>query len=163
MHPDSKSGFSLVTAVGGWIVTIMHGYLNAKWIGKYGKRFRNGTAYLKSPRFWIGLVVYYTGFALIFQCDQVMRDIRSNPLAKRYEIPHGGLWDYSTSGNYLAELICWLGFWIVMDFGPNGAFIFTVSLFNLVPRSHTNYEWYVQKFGDEFTSLHRAKLVPGVW
>jgi hypothetical protein len=163
VHPESKSGFSLVTALGGWIVTLMHGYLNAKWIGKHNPRFKRGYDYFKTPNFWIGLAVYYVGFFLIFQQDQIMRDIRNDPNAKRYEIPRGGLWDYSASGNYLAELVCWFGFWILMDFGPNGGFIFFVSLFNLVPRAASNYGWYENKFGEEFTSLHRAKLVPGVW
>lgn len=140
----------------------MHGYLNAKWFGKHGKRFKT-TSYLKSLNFIFGVIIYYTGFFLIFQQDEIMRNIRDQPNARRYEIPKGGLWDYSTSGNYLAELIAWFGFWVLSDFGPNGAFIFFVSCFNLIPRAVTNYAWYSHKFGDEFISLGRAKLIPGVW
>ena len=161
VHPDSKSGFAFFTAVGGWLVTATHGYLNAKWFGKYGKRFTS-TEYFKSPRFILGVITYYTGFLLIVQQDSVMRSLREQPGARRYEIPRGGLWDYSTSANYLAELIAWFGFWMLSDFGPNG-FVFFCSLFNLVPRAYTNYYWYVSKFGDEFTSLNRSILIPGVW
>lgn len=162
IHPSSTSGFSLMTALGGWLVTIMHGYLHAKWLGKHGKRFES-TAYLKSLNFCVGLLIYYTGFFLIVQQDGIMRAIRDNPNSRRYEIPKGGLWDYSTSGNYLAELIAWFGLWVLTDFGPNGAFIFFVSAFNLVPRAYSNYTWYTNKFGEEFTSLNRAILIPGVW
>lgn len=163
VHPDSKSGFSVVTAVGGWLVTITHGYLNAKWFGKHGKAFAKGTSYFKSPRFIIGLLMYYTGFLLIVQQDEIMKRIRDQPGARRYEIPRGGMWDYSTSANYLVELFAWFGFWVLSDFGPNGAFIFFVSLFNLVPRAYTNYNWYTEKFGEEFTTLNRPVLIPGIW
>lgn len=162
VHADSKSGFSLFTAVGGWLVTVMHGYLNAKWFGKHGKRFTS-TEYLKSARFWIGFVMYYTGFLLIIQQDEIMKALRDKPGASRYQIPRGGVWEYSNSANYFVELVAWFGFWVLSDFGPNGAFIFFVSLFNLVPRSISNYNWYVEKFGEEFTSLNRSVLVPGVW
>jgi 3-oxo-5-alpha-steroid 4-dehydrogenase 1 len=140
----------------------MHGYLNAKWFGKHGKRFTS-REYFKSPNFIIGIILYYTGFFLIMQQDGIMRQIRDKPDARRYEIPYGGVWDYSTSANYFVELIAWFGFWVLSDFGPNGAFIFSVSLFNLVPRALTNYNWYVAKFGEEFTSLNRAVLIPGIW
>lgn len=157
------SGFALFGAVGGWLVTITHGYLNAAWIGRFG-RFQN--SYLGSVQFWLGVVVYYSGLYFIVQLDNIMRELRSNPDAPRYQIPHGSLWDYSTSAQYFAELWAWMGWWIINGgptSGPNGAFIFFVSLFNLVPRAVTNYNWYVAKFGDEFVQLDRAKLVPYVW
>jgi len=144
-------------------VTTTHAYLNAKWIGALGP-FKSD-AYLRSATFWVGAAVYYTGFALILQQDAIMRGLRASPDAPRYSIPRGGLWDHSTSAHYLAELIAWFG-WMVLTgpgVGPNGLFVFAVSLCNLVPRAATNHAWYTDKFGAEFTSLNRAKLVPGVW
>jgi hypothetical protein len=159
VHPESK-GFDVMSAFGSWVVTITHAYLNASWIGKWGK-FK--TSYLNSFQFFIGLLLYYGGLALIIQQDLLMQSARNVPNAPRYSIPRGGLWEYSTSAQYLAELIAWFGWCTINNFGPNGLFIFFVSLFNLVPRAETNFVWYTNKFGDEFTQLGRARLVPGVW
>ena len=83
--------------------------------------------------------------------------------APRYQIPHGGVWEYSTSAQYFVELWAWFGWMAVTGFGPNGAFIFFVSCFNLIPRAVSNDLWYREKFGAEFQALGRAKLVPFVW
>lgn len=165
VHKDSKKdNFSLITALSGWLVTVLHGYFTAKWFGKHSTSLKaKGYGYLKSPRFLIGVMIYYIGFFGILQQDAILRALREKPNAKRYEIPHGGLWDYSTSAQYLCELTAFFGFWVLSDFGPNGAFIFFISLFNLVPRASSNYAWYANHFGEEFTQLNRSVLVPGVW
>merc|ERR1719487_490154 len=41
VHGDSKN-FSLVPALGGWAVTILHGYLSAQWFAEHGKHLKRG-------------------------------------------------------------------------------------------------------------------------
>ena len=60
--------------------------------------------------------------------------------AKRYSIPRGGLFDYASSAQYFCELWAWAGF-ALLSAGPNGAFIFLVSLGNLVPRAMRPCVW----------------------
>ena len=156
--PGKLSSFSLLPAVGGWIVTAIHGYLNAKWYAEHGKHLNR--RWLKDPRFWIGLVMYYSGFFMLVWHDNIMRNLRSTP-GPRYRIPYGGLFDYATSAHYFVELWTWLGF-AILSWGPNGLFIFFVSLFNLVPRAVSNHNWYLEKFGDDYPT-DRAYLVPFVW
>jgi len=157
IRPRGPSNFAIFPAFGSWLVTICHGYLNARWFANYGKHLT--PAWLREPRFIIGAVLYYSGLAMTIYHDHLMRTLRDGP-GPRYRIPRGGLFDYATCGHYFSELWMWFGF-AVMSWGPNGAFIFTVSLFNLVPRAVTTHAWYLEKFGSEYPS--RAYLIPGVW
>lgn len=159
-HPGATSNFSLVPAVGGWMVTITHGYLNGKWYAEYGTHLRS-KKWLRDPRFICGIIIYLTGFAALVHHDNLMRDLRSTP-GPRYRIPRGGLFEYATQAVYFCELWTWFGFFLI-SWGPNGLFIFLVSFANLVPRSVATHNWYLQKFGQEYADLNRKYLVPFVW
>jgi 3-oxo-5-alpha-steroid 4-dehydrogenase 1 len=159
-HPGATSNFSLVPAVGGWMVTITHGYLNGKWFAEYGTHLRN-KKWLRDPRFICGIIIYLTGFAALVYHDKLMRDLRSTP-GPRYRIPRGGLFEYATQAVYFCELWTWFGFFLI-SWGPNGLFIFLVSCANLIPRSVATHQWYLQKFGQEYADLNRTYLVPFTW
>jgi hypothetical protein len=58
-------------------------------------------------------------------------------------------------------ITCLAGF-AVLSWGPNGVFIFMVSLVNLVPRSIATHVWYMEKFGSEYPA-DRAYIVPFVF
>lgn len=162
VHNGAKS-FSPVTAFGGWIVTILHGYLSARWFGRHGPHLREGGGALKAllkPRPLLGLFMYYSGLAMIVWHDSLLRSLRY-PGAPRYSIPRGGLFDYATSAQYFVELWAWTGF-AILSWGPNGLFILLVSVGNLVPRAARTHDWYLAKFGGEYPAS-RARLVPFVW
>lgn len=159
-HPGATSNFSLVPAVGGWIVTITHGYLNAKWFAEYGKHLRQ-KSWLRDFRFIAGATLYISGFICLVYHDYLMRELRSTP-GPRYRIPRGGFFEYATQAVYFCELWTWLGFFL-LSWGPNGFFILFVSMANLIPRSVASHNWYLEKFGDEYAVLGRKYLVPFVW
>merc|ERR1712039_383967 len=133
------------------MVTITHGYLNAKWFAEYGKHLKD-RKWLRHPCFVTGIVVYFTGFAALLYHDYIMRNLRPCPNGQRYCIPHGGLFEYATQAVYFCELWSWLGFALI-SCGPNGAFILVVSVVNLVPRAITSHQWYLSKFGAEYAAL----------
>jgi len=159
-HPGARSNFSLMPALGGWLVTITHGYLNGRWFAEHGRHLSR-KAWLRDPRFLLGLLLYFSGFVALVYHDYLMRDLRSSP-GPRYRIPHGGFFDYATQAVYFCELWTWLGFFL-LSWGPNGLFIFLVSAGNLIPRSVASHQWYLKTFGDEYAKLGRAYLVPFVW
>ena len=127
---------------GSWFVTSVHATLSAKWFTTHGKHLAagGGTGWFKSWQFRLGGFMYYTGLAATIYHDHLQRTLRPCPGGARYCIPHGGLFEYVTAGNYLAELWMWMGF-AIMSWGPNGAFIFLVSLVNLTPRSAATHQW----------------------
>lgn len=163
VHPGSKN-FDLTTAFGSWMVTVLHAYINARWYAQHGLHLggRKSKSWTSDLRFRVGVFMYYTGLISIVYHDSLMRNLRPCPDGARYCIPRGGLFEYVTMGHYLSELWGWLGF-AIASWGPNGAFIFLVSLVNLVPRSAATHQWYLDKFGDEYLQLQRARLVPGIW
>mmetsp|Transcript_19920 Transcript_19920/g.39103 ORF Transcript_19920/g.39103 Transcript_19920/m.39103 type:complete len:318 (-) Transcript_19920:16-969(-) len=157
VHGNSTN-FSLVPALGGSLVTITHGYLNAKWFAEYGKHLNK--SWLRDPRFAIGLTVYLSGLVMIIWHDKILRDLRADPSAPRYQIPYGGFFDYITCAQYFAELWAFTGF-AILSWGPNGLFILTVSLVNLVPRAAVTTAWYKEKFGAEYPE--RYHILPGIF
>eukprot|EP00929_Paragymnodinium_shiwhaense_P078877 TRINITY_DN4092_c0_g1_i1.p1 TRINITY_DN4092_c0_g1~~TRINITY_DN4092_c0_g1_i1.p1 ORF type:complete len:341 (-),score=33.04 TRINITY_DN4092_c0_g1_i1:196-1197(-) len=159
VYPGARSNFHLLPALGGSLVTVTHGYLNGAWFATYGKNLKK--TWLRDARFILGLVIYLTGFASLVYHDYLMISLRSTP-GPRYRIPRGGLFEYATQAVYFCELWTWFGFF-VLSWGPNGAFIFCVSLANLVPRAMATHQWYLNKFGEEYAALNRKYLVPFVW
>jgi len=91
-----------------------------------------------------------------------------------YFIPKGGLFEYVSAANYLAETIEWLGFMIAADFAYPAVptlllrkilltfflwqqvsfFIFVVA--NLAPRAVSNHRWYQEKFKGEYPANRKA-------
>jgi len=159
-HPGARSNFSYLPAFGGSMITITHGYLNARWFAEHGKHLRQ--SWLRNPCFIVGLITYLSGFTALVYHDYIMRELRPCPGGQRYCIPRGGLFEYSTQAVYFCEIWAWLGFFLV-SFGPNGAFILLVSLANLVPRSVSSHRWYIEKFGAQYENLNRTMLIPFVW
>lgn len=158
-HSGSNNGFSVVPAIGGCMVTITHGYLNARWFAEHGTHLK--LSWLRDKRFLVGITMYVSGFVSLVYHDHIMRELRASP-GPQYRIPRGGLFEYATQAVYFCELWTWLGFFL-LSWGPNGAFILLVSLANLVPRSIASHEWYLRQFGDEYAGLGRKYLIPFVW
>lgn len=164
VHSESARNFDVAIAFGSWVVTVTHGYLNARMFAQHGRHLadRAKTHWFQQTKFRLGIAIYYTFLACTIYHDYLMRELRPCPNGERYCIPTGGLYDYVTSAQYLCELCMWFGFAMASGFRVNGLFILCVSLVNLVPRSIANHEWYLSKF-DSYEALGRARLVPKVW
>ena len=148
--PNRKSTFSITIVLSGMFVTAIHGYLNATWFSKFGGHLTR--EWLSDPRFWIGLVVYYSGFALILHSEWVVRNLRDpKKIAagkeQDYKIPYGGGFRFVSSPTYLGELMAWTGF-AIMTWGLPGVVILLISAGNLIPRAIATKRWYAEKFPD---------------
>lgn len=159
VHGKSQN-FDAVVALGGWFVTCVHGYLSARWYSTHGRHLVSDS-WAKSLRFRLGLGLYLFGMAYTVYHDHLVRNLRPCPNGERYCVPTGGFYDFVTCAHYFSELIAWFGF-ALMGGGPNGAFIFLVSLVNLAPRAATTHSWYLTTF-TEYSSLGRTRLIPFVW
>lgn len=157
-----KGSFSLMVVAIGWVVTSLHGYLNARWATALHPD--TSTAWLLDPRFLVGITVYYVAMGFNLHADHVLRTLRSKEEVERgervYRVPHGGLFRWVTNASYLAELVAWTGF-AIFTWSPGGLFILFISLANLVPRAIATHRWYRERFAD-YPSERRV-LVPWVW
>ena len=157
-----EAGFSLMIVVFGWASTILHGYLNARFISGLAPHLT--AAWFADPRFVCGATLYAVSLALNVHSDAVVRNLRSreevNAGRKVYRIPQGGLFRWVTNASYLTELTAWTGF-ALATWSPAGVYILGLSLANLIPRAVATHRWYRKTFPDYPPS--RRVLIPWLW
>lgn len=113
-------------------------------------------AYFTSPRFLVGVVLFFTGMIINNGSDSALIKLRSNGNTS-YQIPTGGLFKYVSCPNYLGEIIEWLGFALMCStLGGWSFFIWTCA--NLIPRALAHHKWYREKFNDY--PANRKVLIP---
>ena len=157
-----RNSFSIVVMLSGWIVTTLHGYLNAVFISQLGEHLT--LEWLSDPRFIIGLLIYFTGYTLNIYSDAIIRRLRTKEEVakgdKIYHIPQGGLFRYVSNPSYFAELLSFLGF-AIATWSLGAVFILLVSAANLIPRALQIHQWYQKKF-DNYPS-QRKVMIPFIW
>ncbi|OHT11713.1 Polyprenol reductase [Tritrichomonas foetus] len=81
---------------------------------------------------------------------------------KKYSIPNGWLFTKLTSPHYFLEIVLYFVYFLlsphVLTF-----LMFTFVFINLSHQSIMTYQWYIDKFGIEFTSLHRYIIIPFIY
>ena len=156
----SQSNFSLMIVLAGWLVTSLHGYLNAVFISQLSDQFTS--EWFTDPRFIIGMVIYITGFTLNLHSDNIIRNLRSkkevNNGEKVYRIPMGGLFTFVSNPSYLTELISFAGF-AIATWSIGAVFVLLISAANLIPRAFQVHAWYKEKFPEDYPK-ERKVLIP---
>ena len=157
----ATSSFSVLVVIAGWLVTSLHGYLNAVFISHLGEHLTS-VAWFSDPRFIIGICIYLFGFVMNVHSDAIIRNLRSKEEVERgekvYRIPKGGLFKYVSCPSYLTELISFTGF-AIATWSLGAVFVLLVSAANLIPRAFQTHKWYKEKFGEEYPA-ERKVLVP---
>lgn len=155
----SKGTFSIIVVVSGWLVTTLHGYLNAVFISHLSTHIT--AEWLSDPRFIIGIAIYICGFLLNLQSDSIIRNLRSRQEVesgeKVYRVPEGGLFKYVTNPSYFSELLSFTGF-AIATWSLGAVFVLAVSAANLIPRAFQVHRWYQEKFPDY--PRERKVLIP---
>ncbi len=155
----SRGTFSIIVVLSGWLVTTLHGYLNAVFIAHLSTHLTPD--WLTDPRFIIGMAIYVTGFLLNVHSDAIIRNLRSQAEIERgekaYRIPRGGLFRYVTNPSYFTELLSFTGF-AIATWSLGAVFVLLVSAANLIPRAFQVHRWYREKFDDY--PPERKVLVP---
>lgn len=109
-----------------------------------------------SPRFVVGLVLFFTGMNINMHADNVLRNLRK-PGETGYKIPRGGAFEYVSGANFFGEIIEWTGFAIAAWSLPAFAFaVFTAC--NIGPRAIAHHSWYLERFKDY--PKNRKALIP---
>ena len=103
-------------------------------------------SWLIDPRCIFGIVIFFIGFIINNQSDNILRSLR-NPGEIEYKIPQGGFYRWVACPNYLGEILEWGGFALATWSIPALAF-FLWSVANLVPRAMSHNKWYQRKFED---------------
>lgn len=130
-------------------------YVNARWVSELGAY---PTADLTSVHFVAGAALFLVGFGANVRADRALARLRS-PGESAHKIPHGGLFEWVSCPNYLAEIVEWCG-WAIATWSLAGTAFALYTAANLVPRAISHHAWYKRTFADY--PAERRALVPYV-
>jgi 3-oxo-5-alpha-steroid 4-dehydrogenase 1 len=124
----------------------------------------NFAAAVTSPKpvaFIIGLVVFFSGMAINWKADYIVRHLRK-PGETGHKIPYGGMFRYVSSASYFGEIVEWTGF-AIMSWSIAGLVFVLWTCANLVPRSAKIHQRYFNEFGDTYKGLNRKRVFPYIY
>jgi protein-S-isoprenylcysteine O-methyltransferase Ste14 len=139
------------------IFNSFNSYLNGRYLFTLGPEL--GNDWFTDPRFVIGVLLFGLGSVANRHSDAILRRLRE-PGEKGYKIPHGGLFEWVSCPNYLAEIVMWMG-WAIATWCVPGLLFALWTVANLAPRARSHHAWYQQEFADYPTT--RKALIPGLW
>ena len=139
-----RAGMALSVVAMAMVFNVGNGYLNGRWLFFLGPHL--SASWLYDPRFIIGFILFWLGYALNQHSDKVLLGLRSGD-DTGYKIPYGGGYRFVSCPNYLGEMIEWAG-WAIAAWNL-GALAFLVwTIANLAPRAFRTHRWYRQQFPD---------------
>src|SRR4030042_1623811 len=141
------------------LFNIINTYVQGRWLFKLAPEGMYTLAWLYDPRFIIGALIFFAGFAINKYSDHVLRNMRK-PGESGYSIPSGGLFEYVSCPNYLGEMITWAG-WAIATWSPAGIYFLFWTIANLGPRAWSHHNWYKKSFPDY--PENRMILIPYIF
>ena len=156
-----KSTMPIAVMLMGLVFKTLNAYMIGGWLYGAAPSGMYTTAWLYSPKFIIGLVIFFLGMGINLHSDHVIRNLRKPGDTKHY-IPYKGFYRYVTSANYFGELTEWIGF-AILTWSPAGLLFAVWTFANLAPRAKSLTEKYVQEFGNEYTKLNKKHIIPFIW
>ncbi len=144
----------------GVIFNLLNGFIQGEWLFYLAPENLYTNAWLSTPVFIVGVVIFFLGMGINLHSDWVIRHLRK-PGDMRHYLPQKGMYRYVTSGNYFGELVEWFGF-AILTCSP-AAWVFVLWTFaNLAPRAHAIRKRYQEEFGKEAVGK-RKRMIPFVY
>ena len=156
-----KSKMPLSIMFMGMIFNTVNGWIQGQWLFYLSPEGMYGPAWLHTPQLWIGMVIFFVGMAINIHSDYIIRHLRQSGDTRHY-LPHGGMYDYVTSANYLGEIIEWTGY-AIMTWSAAGLLFVVWTCANLVPRANSIYKRYQVEFANEFDTHHLKRIFPYIY
>lgn len=145
----------------GVVFNILNACMQGGWIFYFAPENYYTNAWLTSPQFIIGTLVFFTGMAINIHSDHVIRNLRKPGDTKHY-LPQKGMFRYVTSANYFGEIVEWTGF-AILTWSAAGAVFAIWTFANLVPRSDAIYKRYHEMFAEELKEKPRKRIIPFIY
>ncbi len=145
----------------GAVFNLINAYMIGGWLFWVAPQGRYPMAWLASPLFVLGVIVFLCGMAVNLHSDSVIRNLRK-PGETGHKIPRGGMYRYVTSANYFGELTEWVGF-AILTWSWAGAVFALWTFANLVPRAASLHKRYCEEFGDDYRRLGRKRVIPFIF
>lgn len=158
---QGKSRMPLSIVLMGAVFNTLNALMQGGWIFYVSPAGRYPESWLLSPQFIAGTILFFTGMAINIHSDKIIRRLRK-PGDRGHYIPRGGMFRYVSSANYFGEVVEWTGF-ALLTWSWAGAVFAWWTLANLTPRAAALYDNYEATFGNEFTRLHRKRILPFIY
>jgi 3-oxo-5-alpha-steroid 4-dehydrogenase 1 len=152
--PRDARPMPIVVVAAGAFFNVVNAYLNGRWLFTLAEP--RDLAWLGSPRFIAGTVLFLGGFLLHVLADRELRRARQAAHGD-YGVPQGSLFRLVSCPNYLGEIIEWTGF-ALATWSPGGLAFALWTAANLVPRAVHHHRWYRARFPDQ--PLARRAVLP---
>lgn len=159
-----KSKMPIVIMVCSIVFNIVNGYIQGYWLFHLAPQYYAHiytSSWLSSWQFIIGVCIFFTGMAINWHSDYVIRHLRKPGDTKHY-LPKGGLYNLVTSANYFGEILEWSG-WALLTWSWAGFVFFAFTFANLVPRANAIYHKYEEDFADEFKQRNLKRIFPFIY
>lgn len=156
-----KSKMPLSIMAMGMVFNTLNGYMQGEWIFFLSPDDLYTAAWIKTPQFIIGSVLFFVGMVINIYSDHVIRHLRKPNDTKHY-LPRKGMYKYVTSANYFGEILEWVGF-AVLTWSLPGALFALWTMANLVPRANSIYKKYKIEFKDEFDEKSLKRVFPFIY
>ncbi|MDD6253575.1 MAG: DUF1295 domain-containing protein [Bacteroidales bacterium] len=143
------------------IFNLLNAAMQGGWIFYVSEPEHYTTAWLTSPQFIAGTLVFFAGMFINIQSDSIIRGLRKPGDTKHY-LPKKGLYKYVTSANYLGEFIEWCGF-AILTWSWSGALFAVWTFANLAPRAARIYGRYKDEFAGELDTTKVKRMIPFIW
>ncbi len=104
-----KSRMPLAIMLMGVVFNVLNGLMQGEWLFYLATEGLYTDAWLSTPSFWFGIILFFIGMGINLHSDSVIRHLRKQGDTRHY-LPQKGMYRYVTSGNYFGELVEWIGF-----------------------------------------------------
>ncbi len=145
----------------GMLFNTLNALMQAGWLFYFSPADMYTTAWLTTPQFIAGTLIFLTGLIINIHSDHVIRTLRK-PGDTAYHFPNRGMYRYVTSGNYFGECIEWLGF-ACLTWSWAGLIFFIWTFANLAPRAKRLNAQYKKQFPEDFAATNPKALIPHVF
>lgn len=156
-----KNKMPLAIIAMGVVFNVINAYMIGGWIFYVSPSGTYPLSWLANPLFILGTIVFFTGMAVNWHSDYIIRHLRK-PGDTRHYIPRGGAFRYVSSANYFGEFVEWVGF-AILSWSAAGAVFALWTFANLAPRAAAIHRRYLQEFGNEYAALDRHRILPFIY
>lgn len=156
-----KSVMPLSVIFMGVVFNVLNALMQGGWIFYESPEGMYEMAWLTTPQFIIGTMIFFLGMIINIHSDYVIRNLRK-PGDTRHYLPKKGMFRYVTSANYFGEFVEWFGF-TILTWSLSGAVFAVWTFANLAPRAAKIYENYKKEFGDELDTKKVKRIIPFIY
>lgn len=149
-----KGRMPLAIMLMGVVFNLLNGFMQGEWLFYLAPGTLYTLDWLMTPQFIVGVLLFFTGMAVNWHSDYIIRHLRK-PGDTRHYMPSRGMYRYVTSANYFGEIVEWAG-WAILTWSLSGLVFMWWTVANLVPRANAIWHRYKEEFGDEIGDRKRV-------